>query len=130
MSARVVLARLGNEEMAQRLAQRGEQLMARGLSNIEQEFQLQNEMAARLKDMDDQIARANRIVGSEAAMASRASFAKELGETAEALSAREAEFRARSTAMAAEEMAAVRSLDNNLAGRATLLQKLEARQAP
>lgn len=130
MSAKVVLARLGNEEMAHRLAERGEQLMARGMSNIEQEFQLQNEMAARFKDMDDQIARAQRIMGAEASMASRASLAKQLGETENALSAREAEFRARSTAMAAEEILAVRSLDNNLAGRATLLQKLEARQAP
>jgi hypothetical protein len=130
MSARVVLARLGDQEMAQRLAERGEQLMARGMSNIEQEFQLQNEMAAKFKDMDDQIARANRILGAEASMASRASLAKNLGQTANALDAREAEFRARATAMAAEEMAAVRSLDNNLAGRAELLQKLGARQAP
>jgi hypothetical protein len=87
-------------------------------------------MAARFKDMDDQIARANRIVGAEASLASRASLAKNLGETANALNAREAEFRARATAMAAEEMAAVKSLDNNLAGRAQLLQRLEARQAP
>ena len=130
MSARVALARLGNEEMAHRLSERGEELMARGLSNIEQEFQLENEMAARFKDMDDQIARAQRIMGAEASMASRASFAKQLGETENALAAREAEFRARATAMAAEEMAAVRSLDNNLAGRAQLLQRLEARQAP
>jgi len=130
MSARVVLARLGDQEMAHRLAERGEELMARGMSNIEQEFQLENEMAARFKDMDDQIARANRILGAEASMASRASLAKNLGQTASALDAREAEFRARATAMAAEEMAAVKSLDNNLAGRAELLQKLGARQAP
>src|SRR2546421_12637706 len=57
MSARVVLARLGDEAMAHRLAERGEELMARGMSNIAQEFQLQDEMAARFKDMDDQVAR-------------------------------------------------------------------------
>ena len=130
ISARVVFARLGDEAMAHRLAERGEELMARGMSNIAQEFQLQDEMAARFKDMDDQVARASRIIGSEATMASHANLAKELGETEQALNAAQAEFRARSTAMAAEEIAAARSLDNNLAGRAELLQKLGVRQAP
>src|SRR5205823_2913419 len=93
LSARVALARLGTDEMAHRLAERGEAVMARGMSNIDQEFQIENAMAARFKDMDDQIAKANRIVGDEAAMASRTSLAREVGATANALNAAEATFR-------------------------------------
>jgi hypothetical protein len=130
MSARVVTARLGDQELAQRLDARGEQVMARGMGNIEQEFQLESEMATRFRDMDDQIARANRIVGAEASMASRANLAKNLGATNKALDAREAEFRAREAADRAEEILAVRSLDARVANKAELLQRLEARQAP
>ncbi|MDQ6799469.1 MAG: hypothetical protein M3041_01385 [Acidobacteriota bacterium] len=130
MSARIVSARLGDQEMAHRLGQRGEELMARGVRNIEQEFQLESEMATRFRDMDDQIARASRIVGAEAGMASREKLAKTLGATSQALSARESEFRARETADRAEELAAVRALDASVASKVELLKRLEARQTP
>jgi hypothetical protein len=130
MSARIASARLGDQELAHRLAERGEQLMTRGMSNIEQEFQLESEMASRFRDMDDQIARAQRIVGAEASMASRASLAKNLDATAKALDARQAEFRTREAADRAEEILAVRALDARVANKAELLQRLEARPAP
>jgi len=130
LSARVALARLGDQEIAMKLAERGDQLLARGMSNIEQELQLESEMAARFRDMDDQIARANRIFGAQASMASQPTLAKTLSATSSALSAKEAEFHSRETADRAEEILAVRALDSRVASRDELLQRLGAKQAP
>jgi hypothetical protein len=131
MSARIVSARLADQELAQRLAQRSEQLLARGMNNIEQELQIQSRMAATFRDMDDQIAKANRSVASRAdVMNATQALAKQLGVVSQELNAREAEFRSRSTAATSEELAAVQALDSRVAQRAELLQKLAARQAP
>jgi hypothetical protein len=130
LSARVALARLGDQEIAMKLAERGDQLLARGMSNIEQEFQLESEMATRFRDMDELMARANRIVGAQASVASQATLAKTLGATSSALSARQADFRARETADRAEEILAVRGVDSRVASRDALLHRLDAKQAP
>ena len=130
LSARTVSARLDEKAMAMKLAERGDELLARGVNNIEQEIQLESEMAARFRDMDDQIARANRMVGAQANVASQVTLAKTLGATSSALSAKEAEFHARETADRAEETLAVRALDSRVASRDELLQRLGAKQAP
>jgi hypothetical protein len=130
MSARIASARLGDQEMAMKLAERGDELLARGMSNIEQEFQLESEMATRFRDMDELMARANRIVGAQASVASQATLAKTLGATSSALSAKEAEFHARQNADRAGEILAVRGVDSRVASRDALLHRLDAKQAP
>ena len=128
-NARIAAARVSQEQ----LAERGEELYARAMKNIEEQVLADEQMATKFRDMDDQIARAQRIAGAQATMASNAMLSKTLRATEEALNAADTEFRSRTTAALGEEVMAVRSLQsNNMASRATLegkLLNLQARMA-
>ncbi len=110
MNARIVTANVSEEQ----LFQRSEQLDARAMKNIEEQVLADEQMAAKFRDMDDQIARAQRIAGAQAAMASSSLLARSLNDTQQALNARDNEFRARANAAATDELMAVRALDSKL----------------
>jgi len=107
LNARIATGNVSEEA----LAQRSEELVAHAMKNMEEQLADQQEMANKFRDMDDQIARAQRVTGSEAAMASNSQLAMSLRDTEQALSARDNEFRARANASAAEELMAVKGLD-------------------
>jgi len=125
-NARIAAANVSEQQ----LAERSEELYARAMKNIEEQVLADEQMATKFRDMDDEIARAQRIVGAQAAMASNAMLSKTLRATEEALNAADTEFRSRTTAALGEEIMAVRSLQStNMASRASLEGKLSNLQA-
>src|SRR5437867_8809839 len=130
----LAVRQLADEQMASRLNAEAEQLEAKALSNIKANAETTSEMAARLNSIDEAIAQASRVVGSRAAMASRSTEAlsKNLAAARQTLLSREADFYARSRAVANEELVAAKALNsaqlqNELAN---LQARLQARQQP
>jgi hypothetical protein len=132
LETRVLNTRLAAEEMAHRLSEQSEALMSRAIKNIEEEQQLNSEMAMRFRDMDDQVSRATRVMGSRAGalMGAEQELNLRLAGVRKELDQRSTEFREREAAMASEELMAVKAMDARLEGRTALLHRLEARQTP
>src|SRR5438093_1274315 len=128
----LAVRQLADEQMASRLNAEAEQLEAKALSNIKANAETTSEMAARLNTIDDAIARASRQLGGIDWSGNRAILSKNLAAARQTLLSREADFYARSRAVANEELVAAKALNsaqlqNELAN---LQARLQARQQP
>jgi len=128
----LAVRQLADEQMASRLNAEAEQLEAKALSNIKANAETTSEMAARLNSIDDAIARASRQLGGIDWSGNRAILSKNLAAARQTLLSREADFYARSRAVANEELVAAKALNsaqlqNELAN---LQARLQARQQP
>lgn len=128
----LAVRQLADEQMASRLNAEAEQLEAKALSNIKANAETTSEMAARLNSIDEAIAQASRQLGGIDWSGNRAILSKNLAAARQTLLSREADFYARSRAVANEELVAAKALNsaqlqNELAN---LQARLQARQQP
>jgi hypothetical protein len=125
MESRIVSARLSDQEMAQKLNVASDELMSRAMKNIEENVQLQEEMASRLQHMEEVAARASRTAMNQASMVNSAALlTRNLGAVSAALNRCDTEYRSRLNAAVENELAATRQFDSRLAQASELQHRL------
>jgi hypothetical protein len=128
MESRIVNnTRLSEQEMSQKLVAASEELMTRAIKNIEENVQLQEEMATKLQHMEEMAARASRSVTNQASMVNSAALlTANLGAVSAALNRCDTEYRTRLNAAVENELAATRQFNSRVNETSALQQRLSA----